>query len=298
MKPEHAVAVAGLGFLLIAGLLLAGSVHRGRQVCKLLAERMPQKYVDLGSPLPGYFYSVRRDAYFRFIMQRKFEDLTDPHSIMTARDRSVRTLGTWSAVLCTIFSLAYVLAQLGEWLGLLGSAGGPHSRSTSLGLAVLLTPSLLLGVSFVALTTSIHYYAETPLRIWNHLTVTFASMYATLISLVYYVQLTFVIPRLTQSDAERIELLIFEPFDSFLYAVDVLGYSLMSLSTLFAAAVFKGAGTERWIRWALIANGCLIPFLALQMYYPPLIWGGSLWAITFPTATWLLAIHFSRLKVQ
>jgi hypothetical protein len=109
------------------------------------------------------------------------------------------------------------------------------------------------------------------------------------------VQLAFVIPRLARGEAEGIQLLIFEPFDSFLYAVDVYGYSLMSLSTLFAAPVFGGQGIERWIRWALIANGCLIPFLALQMYYPPLIWGGSLWAITFPVATWLLAIHFVKL---
>ena len=56
-------------------------------------------------------------------------------------------------------------------------------------------------------------------------------------------------------------------------------------------------GIKRGIRQALIANGGLIPFLALQMYYPPLIWGGSLWAITFPAATWLLATHFSRLRV-
>jgi len=43
-------------------------------------------------------------------------------------------------------------------------------------------------------------------------------------------------------------------------------------------------------------NGCLIPFLALQMYWPPLIWGGSLWAITFPAATGLLAVHFGRIR--
>ena len=218
--------------------------------------------------------------------------------MVTARDKSVRSLGVWSAVLCTVFSLTYVLAQLGEWAGLLGSAGGPHSRSTTLGLVVLLTPSLLLGVTYVVLTVSIHYTAEASARIWSHLAVVFASMYATLISIVYYVQLAFVIPRLAQGRGEGIQLLIFEPFDSFLYAVDVFGYSLMSLSTLFAAAVFRSQGIERWIRWALIANGCLIPFLALQMVYPPLIWGGSLWAITFPTASWLLAIHFSRLQVH
>jgi hypothetical protein len=209
-------------------------------------------------------------------------------------DGSVRTLGLCSAVLCTVFSLTYVVAQIGEWLGLLGSAGGPHSKSTPLGLAVLLTPSLLLGASFVVLMVSIHHAKSR--RIWSHIAVAFATMYATLISIVYYVQLVFVIPRLARGDAESIQLLIFEPFDSFLYAVDVLGYSLMSLSTLFVAPAFRREGIERWIRWALIANGCLIPFLALQMYYPSLIWGGSLWGITFPTATWLLAIHFRRLQ--
>lgn len=208
----------------------------------------------------------------------------------------VRTLGFWSAALCVVLSLAYVLAQLAEWLGLLGSAGGPHSRSTTLGLAVLLTPSLLLGVAFVVLMVSVHHAAEASARIWSHVAIVFAGMYATLVSIVYYVQLAFVIPRIARNDAEGIELLLFEPFDSFLYAVDVYGYSLMSLATLFAAAVFRRQGLEGWIRRALIANGCLIPFLALQMYYPPLIWGGALWAITFPAATWLLAVHFSRLR--
>jgi hypothetical protein len=211
---------------------------------------------------------------------------------------STRVLGFWSAVLCTVFSLAYVLAQLCEWLGLLGSDGGPNSRSTAFGLAVLLTPSLLLGVAFVVLMVSIHYLAEPSARIWSHLAVAFAIMYATLISFVYYVQLAFVLPRLARNNTEHIQLLLFEPFDSFLYAVDVYGYSLMSLSTLFAAATFTQPGLERWIRGALIANGCLIPFLSLQMFYPPLIWGGSLWAITFPAATWLLAIRFRRLPEQ
>lgn len=42
-----------------------------------------------------------------------------------------------------LFSIAYVVAQICEWLGLLGSAGGPDAASTPLGLALLLTPSLL-----------------------------------------------------------------------------------------------------------------------------------------------------------
>jgi hypothetical protein len=147
----------------------------------------------------------------------------------TAPHRSVRTLGLWSATLCTVFSLAYVPAQLVEWVGLLGSSGGPHSRSTAAGLAVLLTPSLLLSVAFVALTVAVHHYARPSARVWTHLAVAFASMYATLVGMVYYVQLAFVMPRLSRGDTADIGLLIFEPFDSFLYAVDVFGYSLMSL---------------------------------------------------------------------
>jgi hypothetical protein len=210
---------------------------------------------------------------------------------------SLRTLGLWSASLCLVLSLTYVVAQLAEWAGWLGSAGGPHSNSTPFGMIVLLTPSLLLGIAFVVLMVSIHYLADVSVRIYSHVAVVFACIYATLISIVYYVQLAFVIPRLLRGDTEDIAVLIFEPFDSFLYAVDVWGYSLMSLSTLFAAAVFRTQGIEGWIRKALIANGCLIPFLSLQMFYPPLIWGGSLWGITFPAATWLLAIHFKRLTL-
>jgi hypothetical protein len=215
----------------------------------------------------------------------------------TARNVSVEQLGFWSAALCAFFSLAYVAAQLVEWTGWLGSGGGPHSRSTSLGLIVLLTPSLLLGVSFVVLTVSIHYVAELTARIWSHIAIVLASMYATLTGLVYYVQLTFVMPRLARGETKDIRLLIFEPFDSFLYAVDVFAYGLMSLSTLFAAKVFSDTGIERSIKWALTANGCLVPFLWLQMYFPSLIWGGALWAVTFPTSTCLLAVHFRRLRV-
>jgi hypothetical protein len=215
----------------------------------------------------------------------------------TSLQPEARKLGIVFAMLCTVFSLAYVIGQLAEWAGLLGSAGGPGSRSTPLGIVVLLTPSLLLGLAFVGLIVSVHHYAGASVRIWSHVAVAFAIMYATLISIVYYTQLTFVMPRLARGDVEGIELLIFEPFDSFLYAVDLYGYSLMSLSMLFAAAVFRSRGIERWTRWALVANGCLIPFLALQMYYPPLIWGGSLWAVTFPTATCLLAVCFGRVGV-
>jgi hypothetical protein len=72
----------------------------------------------------------------------------------------------------------------------------------------------------------------------------------------------------------------------------------MSVATLFAAGIFTGAGLERRARFFLTANGFLLPFLLFQIYFHWLIWIAALWAITFPAATWTLAIVFSRSRVQ
>ena len=39
---------------------------------------------------------------------------------------STRAAGLWAAVLSTLLSIAYVLAQLAEWMGWMGSGGGAH----------------------------------------------------------------------------------------------------------------------------------------------------------------------------
>jgi hypothetical protein len=208
---------------------------------------------------------------------------------------SVRTLGLWSSIAATVFSLAYVIAQLAEWSGMLGSRGGASSESTVLGLIALLTPSLFLGTSFVLMMVSVHYAAPAGLRVWSHAAVVFATMYAALISIVYFVQLTLVAPRIARGEVAGIEPFLFVPFDSFLYAVDILGYSFMSVSTLLAARVFVGSGRDRVVRWFLTANGLLLPFIALQMYFHALIWVAALWAVTFPGSTLALASSFRRM---
>jgi len=209
---------------------------------------------------------------------------------------STKVVGFWSAVLATVFSITYVVGQIAEWLGWLGSAGGPESSSTPLGILVLLTPSLFLGSSFLVVLVGVHYLAMPDRRVWSHAAIAFATIYAALISINYFVQLAWVMPRLASGNVQGVEPFLFVPFDSFLYAVDILGYSFMSLATLFAARVFTGGGQERVVRWFLIANGLLIPFIALQMYVHWLIWIAALWAITFPGATWSLAVLFRRAR--
>jgi len=207
---------------------------------------------------------------------------------------ATKTAGTWSAVLATVFSITYVVGQLAEWAGLMGSGGGAENASTPFGLVVLLTPSLFLGSSFLVLVVSIHQLSSPAKRVWSHSAVAFATAYTVLISINYFVQLTWVVPRLAAGRIAGMEQFLFTPFDSFLYSVDILGYSFMSVSTLFAARIFTGAGLERVIRLFLTANGLLLPFIALQMYYHPLIWIAALWAVTFPGSTWALAVLFRR----
>ena len=217
-------------------------------------------------------------------------------SARSAGSPATKRVGFWSAVLASVFSITYVVSQLAEWLGLLGSEGGPESGSTPLGLAILLTPSLLLGSSFLTLVVSIHQLAPPDRKIWSHAAVVFATVYTALISTVYFVQLTLVGPRMARGQIQGIEPFVFVPFDSYLYAVDILGYSFMSIATLFAAPVFTGGGIERTARWFLTANGLLLPFIALQMYFHPLIWIAALWGVTFPGATCTLAVVFRRAR--
>jgi hypothetical protein len=207
---------------------------------------------------------------------------------------ATRAVGLWSAVLATVFSIAYDLGQIAEWLGWLGSNRGPESASTPLGIAVLLTPSILLASAFLLLIVSVHQVASSDRKVWSHAAVAFATLYAVLVSATYFVQLTLVGPRLARGDVRGIEPFLFIPFDSFLYAVDILGYSFMSVATLLASRVFSGYGVRRAARFFLTANGLLVPFIALQMFWHPLIWGATLWAVTFPASTWALALFFAR----
>ncbi len=197
-----------------------------------------------------------------------------------------------------LFGLAYVFAQLLEWLGWLGSAGGPNSTSTASGLTLLLLPSLLLGPAFMVMTVAQHQIAPADRKVCSLAATAFAIAYATLTGLVYFVQLTFVAPRLVTGDVAGIELLLFVPYQSFLFAIDLFGYSLMCAATLFAAFAVpevRGAGPARVL---LLLNGLLLPSLAFQMFLPGLIWIGALWAITFPAAAFAVFRVFRHLQVN
>jgi hypothetical protein len=77
MDLESAVAAAAAGWLAMAMGWLVRSVQYGRRLAEQLAQRDPDRYEALGSPRPGYFDSLRRNRFFRFVMQAEFRSLTD-----------------------------------------------------------------------------------------------------------------------------------------------------------------------------------------------------------------------------
>ncbi len=196
-------------------------------------------------------------------------------------------VGYWSARAAFVCSLVYVIAQLGEWVGWLGSAGGPHASSTPLGIFVLLTPSLLLGPAFLMAMVALHECTAGEKRVWSLGALVFACAYFVMIEINYFVQLAWVGPRLAAGRTAGMEAFLFVPFDSFLYAVDIWGYSMMSVATLLG-----GMAVEGRVKWLLVANGCLLPFIALQMYWHELIWLAAWWGLVFPWGMWELGRWF------
>lgn len=196
-------------------------------------------------------------------------------------------LGFWSASFSATFAVMYIAAEMAHLSGLLGPHDSPES------LVVRMTPSLLLAMAFVMLMVTIHACASKQHKIWAHIALVFAVIYAVLVSIVYFVELTVVVPRTMQGEADQVALLEFG-FGTFMFAIDILGYFFMSLATLFAAPVFDGRGLERWIRWALVVNGVLAPAIALQIIYPPLWNVAAVWVVSFPASTVMLAVWYRR----
>ncbi len=198
----------------------------------------------------------------------------------------VSHIGFWSALLTAALAMAWVLAAVADIvLGLL-----PHPW----GLVAQMAPSLFLAPAFVVLLVCIQHRTPVERRIWSSIAVPLGAVYATLCSTVYFVELTLVIPHQLSGDVGNLGVLVFG-VGTFLYAVDVFGYGVMSLAAAFAAPAFGGSGLENWIRGLLLAN-CLVVFVGppVMMFWPQLQFLMFVWVLTIPVPAILLAVLFKR----
>ena len=190
--------------------------------------------------------------------------------------------GCLAATGALVASVAYGIPQLLQVAGVLT---GPWDR------ILIFAPSLALAPAFVLTMVAVHATASRAKQIWSLAALALAIMYGVLVSIVYVTQLGVVIPHELRGDGDLYKLLACCSAGQFMTGIDLLGYTLMSLSTLLAAPVFDGAGPQR-VRFWLLANGALAPFLLMQLAYPKLIFIGALWLVTFPLAMLFLALFF------
>jgi hypothetical protein len=192
--------------------------------------------------------------------------------------------GFLAASAAAIASIAYAVPQLLQVAGVLHD---PWDR------ILIFAPSLVLAPAFVLAVVAVHEGAAPDRRIFSLGALALAILYAADVSLVYVVQLGSVIPHDRAGQGAIVAFAACCKPGMPATAIDLLGYTYMSLSTLLLAPVFPGAGIRRWLRAALIANGALAPFLLGQLAWPALIYVGALWLVTFPASMILLALMFA-----
>jgi hypothetical protein len=185
----------------------------------------------------------------------------------------VYQLGLWSAIAATILVI------------IAGITATASIQPFATIMGFLLTPS------FLVVMACIHGYASESRKVFSLVGLSFTIIYATLISINYYIQLTFV-------NQTTFDVSLFSMTDpqSMMWVIEVLGYFFMGLATLFAALVFGSGRIERIIRWLFIVNGILgigaLIGYGLNVPLEIMLGGLIVWDIVMPASTALLAYLF------
>jgi len=189
-------------------------------------------------------------------------------------------IGFWSSLGTTLFAIIYIVPQLIIGIDM------PESKND---LFWILTPSMFLALSFLIMMVSVHYYASEDKRLWSQIGMLLAVAYFVFVNIVYFTVLTVTLPHTLNGDSASVELLRYVP-KSFLTGIDALGYTSMSLATLFAAPVFFGSKLKKWIRIFFIANGIISPIILSTQVYPLMAYAGATWILTMPLSSFLFML--------
>ena len=189
--------------------------------------------------------------------------------------RYVFQLGFWSSAIATLL------------VAVAGVTATASIQPFATVIGFLLTPT------FLVVMACIHCYASNDKRVFSLIGLSFAIIYATLISINYFIQLTFV-----RQSIFDVEIFAMDNPQSMMWVIEVLGYFFMGLSTLFAAPVFESGKIENLIKWLFVGNGILgiLTPIGYGLSWPiEILLGGLIvWDIVMPISTASLAILFRR----
>lgn len=208
----------------------------------------------------------------------------------------VSQLGFYSSILTAIIAAVFFIAGIltpARWGPFAPAANTIPYPYTNVAAFIpndylWLYPGILLALIFVVLMVCIHYYAPNDKKIFSQIALSFASFYATVIIIDYFIQFTIVIPSILSGETAGLSLFTqYNPHGIFI-AFEGLGYFMMSVAFLFAAAVFAGGRLERAIRWLFVASFILaiVSFTVLSLLRYDIV----AFEVTILTINWTVLI--------
>jgi len=153
---------------------------------------------------------------------------------------------------------------------------------------VWLVPGILLAPIFVVLMACIHAYAAEARKTSSRIGLSFAVVYAVVILVDYFLQLTVVVPSLQAGETDGLSLFTqYNPHGLFI-ALEALGYAILTVALLFAAPAFEGGPAERAIRWLFVSSFVLMvaAFVGLGVVQRDLV----AFEVAVLTITWAVLI--------
>jgi hypothetical protein len=222
-------------------------------------------------------------------------------AMLTAGARERRPLGFRAAAAATglavLFGVAVLVAgalsPVSPWEGI-----GLYAAEFE-GLQMLpFVPALLLAPVLVLVMACVHRAAPEEQRSLGLAAFGFTLVYATIVSLNYTTQLTTVRHGLLANEIDGLALYARPNLQSLFTAHGTIGYLFLGLATLAAAPIVARAGRVGVAVAALFAFNALLAGLgfvaAVAGWEPLLTLGLAAWFVSFPLATALLALLFSR----
>lgn len=162
---------------------------------------------------------------------------------------------------------------------------------------LLVYPSLLLPISYIALIACIHYSVPEDKRLLSLIALSVGILYAALASINYNIQAVAVRLSLAAGNTAGTELFLPDNPNSIFKALSN-SYAYMSISMFFAGFLFPNKGLHRWVRWILSAQLITaigqIGWTMFDLNTNIFIATSILWVVGAPASFILIAILFSR----
>jgi hypothetical protein len=152
----------------------------------------------------------------------------------TTTDRQTAiTLGFWSAILASAFTVLFIVLAVGTafisppkpWSGI-----QTYAENFTLREMASFIPAFLLAPTVVILMACIHCVTPETKKVFSLIGLAFAGVYAAIIPANYYLQLFVVRLNLESGTLDGLALLAQPNFHSVFFALETLGYALLSLA--------------------------------------------------------------------